>query len=496
MLLDRVGRVGAVAIAGLLAGLAVAGLIAGLGVVGALIPVAVAVGLLLIEKPWWAFVVVAVVIILCEDDPTQGLISQEAFFHQALPGIIVSPANLILIAVLVAVVFDVRRTGRAWRAPGLIAWPLALLALASIGAAIVGFTNPLHDTTQLLNQIRSLTILIVAPFIVVNLPTPPRAVRNVVIGAVIIGGLVSLEGLGSYAAGAGKALDGVTITFLAETPNWFTVLLILGALALVIGRGRLPWWATTASVLALACLVLSFRRSFWIGAVVGIVFVIVAVRGGRRARLVPVVVAAAAVIITLSTGLIGGAQGALTQRFSQLSPTAVQSSQDDRYRLDETRNVWAEIQDHPVTGLGLGVPWRVRDPLSQTLPQGTFYNHFALLWFWLHLGILGPITYLWLFGAGVVEALRVGRRHRDPVIRAAGIAVAGGLVALAVAEVTATYTGADPRFDALVGLVLGWVAWARLKETSDTAPTEPDVHGRVFGHRVDRCPEAAPVAGD
>jgi O-antigen ligase len=470
MLLERVGRAGAVVIAGLLAGLAVARLIAGVGLVGALIPAALAVGLLLVEKPWWAFGLFAVVIILCEEDPIQGLISQEAFFHQALPGIVLSPANLLLIAVVVAIVFDVRRTGRAWRAPGLLAWPLALLAVATIGAAIVGLTNPMHDTTQLLNQVRSLTILIIAPFAIVNLPTPPRAVRNVVIGAVIIGGLTGLEGLASYAAGAGKALDGVTITFLAETPNWFTVLLILGALALVIGRGRLPLWATTASALAFVCLVLSFRRSFWIGAVVGIVFVIVAVRGGRRARLLPVFVAVAAVILTLSTGLVGGAQGALTQRFSQLSPTQVQSSQDDRYRIDETRNVWAEIQDHPVTGLGLGVPWRVRDPLAQTLPQGTFYNHFALLWFWLHLGVLGPVTYLWLLGAGMVEALRVGRRHRDAVVRAAGIAVAGGLVALAVAEVTATYTGADPRFDALLGLVLGWVAWARLTETSDTAP--------------------------
>ena len=470
MLLERVGRVGAVVIAGLLAGLAGAGLIAGIGLVGALIPFALAAGLLLVEKPWWAFGVLAVVIILFEEDPTQGLISQEAFFHQALPGIVLSPANLLLIAVVIAIGFDVRRTGRAWQAPGLLAWPLAVLAIATIGGAIVGFTNPTHDTTQLLNQIRSLTILIIAPFAIVNLPTPPRAVRNVVIGAVIIGGLTGLDGLASYATGAGKTLDGVTITFLAETPNWFTVLLILGALALVIGRGRLPLWATIASVLALLSLVLSFRRSFWIGAIVGIVFVIVAVRGGRRARLLPVAVAAAAIILTLSTGLIGGAQGALTQRFNQLSPTQIQSSQDDRYRLDETRNVWAEIQDHPVTGLGLGTPWVVRDPLSQTLPQGTFYNHFALLWFWLHLGILGPIIYLWLFGAGVVEALRVGRRHRDRVVRAAGVAVGGGLVCLAVAEVTATYTGADPRFDALLGLVLGFVVWARLTETADTAP--------------------------
>jgi putative inorganic carbon (HCO3(-)) transporter len=469
MLLDRLGRVGAVAIAGLLAGLAIAGLIAGVGLIGVLIPVALAAGVLLVEKPWWVFGVLAVVIVLVEEDPTQGLIGQAAVLHQALPGIILSPANLVLIAMLVAVVFDVRRTGRAWRAPGLLSWPLALLALTMIGAAIVGYTNPMHDTTQLLDQIRSLLLLIIAPFAVVNLPTPPRAVRNVVIGAVIIGGLTGLEGLASYALGAGKALDAVTITFLSETPNWFTVLLILGALALVIGRGRLPWWATIASVLALVSLVLSFRRSFWIGAVVGIVFVIVAVRGGRRARLVPVVVAAAAVVLTLSTGLIGGAQGALTQRLSQLSPTAIQSSQDDRYRLDETRNVWIEIQDHPVSGLGLGVPWRVRDPLSQTFPQGSFYNHFALLWFWLHLGILGPITYLWLFGAGMVEALRVARRHRDAVVRAAGMAVAGGLVCLAVAEFTATFTGADPRFDALLGLVLGWVAWARLTETADTA---------------------------
>jgi hypothetical protein len=470
---DRVGRVAAVTVVGALVGLGFAGAVAAFGIKVLVVPVVVFGAWLLVLRPWWALAIFAVVTVLCEEDPTQALISQEAFFHQALSGFVLSPANFLLIIVVLAIVLDVRRSRRAWRTPGLLTGPLLFLAALTAFGAVVGHSNGTHDTTQLLDQVRSLTILIVLPFAIVNLPRPRGAVRGVVIAAGILAGLVGLQGLATYAAGAGRAIDGVTITYLSETPNLFTILLILGALAFVVGRGRLPKWATACAVLALLSLVLSFLRSFWLGAIVGLVVVIVAVRGGRRSRLIPIAVVAAAVILSLATGVVGGAQGALALRFSQLSPTQVTTSQDDRYRLDETRNVWREIQNHPVSGLGLGVPWRIRDPLSQTLPQGTFYNHFALLWFWLHLGILGPIGYLWLLGAGLLEALRVGRRDHDVVIRAAGIAAAAGIVTLAVAELTATYTGADPRFDALLGLVLGWVVWAR------TERTEPGPHDEI-----------------
>ncbi len=467
-MLRRLTRAGGITIIGVLVGVVLALGVAIFGVPILILPIALVLAGLLVLRPWWALAVFAVVIVLCGEDPAQALIPQEAWFHQALSGLTLSPANLILIVLVASIVLDVRRSHRPWRTPGLLTGPLLLLGFLAIWGAIVGRSNSAHDSTQLLDQVRSIAILIVLPFALVNLPSPRGAVKRVVVAAAVLAGLTGGQGLLSYAQGVGKSIDNVTITYLSEIPNWFTILLILGALAYVVGHGRMPGWAVLCTGLALISLVLSFRRSFWLGTVVGIVVVIVAVRGGRRARLIPIALASLAVILSLTTGLVGGAQGALALRFSQLSPTQVASSQDDRYRIDETNNVLKEIEHHPVTGIGLGSPWRIRQPLSQSLPQGTFYNHFALLWFWLHLGILGPVAYVLILGAGLLEALRIGRHHGDPVVRAAGIAVAAGLAALVTAEATATFTGADPRFDALLGLVLGWVAWARVAEATKT----------------------------
>ena len=471
-----------VAVAGVGVGIAIAAAVALLGPLAALAPLVIVAGVWLTLRPWWALFAFAAVTILCGEDATQALIGQEEWFHKALPGITLSPVNVLLLVLLASVIVDVTRSGRRFIAPGLLTFPLLALAALTVAGGLVGASNATHDSTQLLNQVRGLSILIVLPFAIVNLPPRKPAVRTVVVVTVGLAALTALQGLAAYAQGVGKSIDNVTITYISETPNWVTALMIFGALALVIGRGRLPFWVVAAAVLSFVSLTLSFRRAFWLGAVVGIVITIVAVRGGRRARLLPVGLAVAAVVLSLTTGIVGGAQGALALRFSQLSPTQVQSSQDDRYRLDETRNVWQEIQSKPVTGLGLGVPWRVRKPLSQTLPDGTFYNHLAVLWFWLHLGILGPVVYVWLLGVGLLEALRVGRRDRDAIVRAAGIAVAAGLVAVAVAETTATYVGADQRFDALFGLVLGWVAWARVSERAeldDPDPIAADPPGRV-----------------
>ena len=87
----------------------------------------------------------------------------------------------------------------------------------------------------------------------------------------------------------------------------------------------------------------------------------------------------------------------IVKRAASLNPTSIEANAEDRYRLDERANVLAEIKRHPITGLGMGIPWAAT---AQTLSlesgegEGREYVHFAALWFWLKLGILGLCAYI------------------------------------------------------------------------------------------------------
>jgi hypothetical protein len=159
-----------------------------------------------------------------------------------------------------------------------------------------------------------------------------------------------------------------------------------------------------------------------------------------------------------------GPESPIATRARSIQPSELTASRADRYRVDEQRNVISELRDHPITGLGVSVPWSAREPLAEEHDRN--YIHVVLLWYWLKLGILGVITYLWLMAMAVWTAFMVWRQHPDGLIRAAGLAAVGGLVALVIVELTASFVGIEPRITAAFGALLGWIgaAWHQLPE--------------------------------
>ncbi len=124
----------------------------------------------------------------------------------------------------------------------------------------------------------------------------------------------------------------------------------------------------------------------------------------------------------------------------------------------------ANLEEHPWTGIGLGVPWRIHYPTAEALDRR--YTHLAILAYWLDFGPLGLIAYVALFGSFLWVSLAVWRRHLDPVVRISALAIFGAILALIVVELTATFTGVDPRISIVLGAALGWlsVAWRQLPE--------------------------------
>ena len=214
-------------------------------------------------------------------------------------------------------------------------------------------------------------------------------------------------------------------------------------------------------------------------------------RTARRLFLPALVVIGVAIYALVSSGAVGTSlDSPVGKRLTSLTPSQLVTNPEDRYRLDERRNVLATLRDHPVAGLGMAQPWPARYPLSVEHEGGRNYVHFALLWWWLKMGIPGLIAYVTLIAGAVLVGLRVWRTWRDPVIRAAGLGAAGGFVGLAIAETTASFVGAEVRMTVVVGAFLGLLAAA------DRIGRDREHGGRT--HRrpaAARSPAAAAVRG-
>ena len=87
--------------------------------------------------------------------------------------------------------------------------------------------------------------------------------------------------------------------------------------------------------------------------------------------------------------------------------------------------------------------------------KGAQYVHFAALWFWLKLGILGLFAYVGVLLGSVWLAWQAWRRSNEPLLRAFGLASLCGMAGLAVIDTTASFTGVEPRFTVLFAVQVG-----------------------------------------
>jgi O-antigen ligase len=300
------------------------------------------------------------------------------------------------------------------------------------------------------------------PVLVVNVLRSRRDVERAAAVAGALAAVKGIEGMAAWLLGKGPRVYGTTLTYYSPTANWLMLLFVLCVLAAVLMRVPLPLWARLTAPIAFAALALSFRRNFWIAAALGIVLVVLLARApiSRRLAVPATVVAIAALAIAVTSGSGGRGQNPVIERATSLSPAKLQANTTDRYRIDEERNVLAELRAHPVLGLGLGVPWKARYALSEEHEGGRLYTHVVALWYWLKLGAVGLLAYVWLMAAGIIGAHRLSARGATPLLRAVGLGVAVGFLGLAVAETTGSFTGVDVRFTILVPVVLGWVAAA------------------------------------
>jgi O-antigen ligase len=449
-----------------LAGAAVSGflllLVAGaftFGMAGLVVPLLAAVALVLLRYPGATLAIAMAAVILCEGDDF-GLLPQTAKLYATLFKGFMPIDAIVLLAVagLAIRLLADRRPVVLPSAP--LAFTSLLLGLGLISGILVGRQAGV-STTHAVFSIHTFVYVALLPFLLVNLDLDRRKVLAILWAAMGLATAKALIGLMAMAAGRGPKVNGTTsLTYYAPTANWLmTVALLTVAAALILRSTRVRLWMTASAPLLLLCLVLSYRRSFWVADAIGLVLVLLLGFSTAGRRLALPLLAVLGVGVYLLGGVAVQSDTPLAQRAQTLSPTNVAVRSDDRYRLDERANVIAELRRHPVSGLGLEVPWTAS---ARSLPieanPDHLYVHFAALFWWLKLGILGLLAYVGLVASAAWLALRVWRRAADPLLRAFGLGSLCSVVGLIAIEGTATFTGSDVRFTMLLAAQIGLLA--------------------------------------
>jgi O-antigen ligase len=464
-------RTSLLALAGVALVLALTGaLVYKLGTIGLVVPLALLVGVILIQRPL-VMVVGAVAAVALFEGPGFGLFGFTAQLYSRLYRDL-TPLDVVVALAVVSVLLDVVTSRRRLYVPKPLVVPLTLLLLGMLVGAVTGHAAG-GSVRFIVFSENVLLYLLLFPIAVANLPINRSQLIRLLGAGMALAVFKALEGLAALVSGNSQTFEGASrLTYYEAAANWLMLVALLAVVAALAARARPPRWMLAGAPLLLAALLLSYRRSFWIATVLALLLVVlIGTSPSGRRLLVP-----GALMIVAAIWLAGSvhfqSQLPIVKRVTSLSPSKLEANAQDRYRLDERANVVAAIRKHPLTGIGVTIPWTASaQPLSVEHEDGREYVHFASLWFWLRMGILGFLAYFAVMIGGAVLAWQAWRRSHEPMLRAFALASLCAIAGLVVIETTATFTGIDPRFTLLFAAQLGLLA--QVLRTADEPEPAP-----------------------
>ncbi len=424
---------------------------------GVLAPLAVVLVVIALRSAVASTAIVFLLAVLFEG-PTFGYLHFTAhLYEQVYKGM--APLDMLVAVAIVAVGLDLLRHRRPLQVPRPLIPACVTLLLGMVAALVMGRAAGGSLRSVAVSE-HVLGYLLLLPIAVANLRLDRRQLAVMIAAVVALSLFKALFGLFEVASGRGDVVEGgTTLTYYEPAANWLIMMGLLVILAAASARTRPPRWMLLGVPLLLVALVLSYRRSFWIAAALAVMLVVMlGLSPAGRRILVPSVILIAAAIWLLGAVSVES-QAPIVKRVETLTPERLEMNPEASYRLDERTNVLGVIGEHPITGIGISVPWTAGfRVLSVEHEHGREYVHFAGLWFWLKLGILGLAAYISFLGGGLVLAWQAWRRSHEPLLRAFGLASVCGLVGLAAIETTASFTGVDPRMTVLVAMQVGVLA--------------------------------------
>jgi putative inorganic carbon (HCO3(-)) transporter len=305
------------------------------------------------------------------------------FFGRNLVGpVSVTPPGLALVLTWVAIV--ARRKQQALRWPHTVyAPPLALLLVASLLSLAV--------THYPLLSVRELRADILEPVLFfMLLQTWPAATRWSLYGFLAAAGVTAIAAIAQAPLGiGGTAVEGV-LRVQAWYPSANHLALMLGRAWPFLIAGSLAWrrWMWIGAVIVGLALVLTFSTGGWIGTLAA-TLVVLAALGYRKLAAWVGGVSGLALVAVSALAIFGK----LPERLNPLRQTG-------GFRLDLWQSSLEMLRDHPLFGVGLDnfvyvyQQFYLRE--GAAAEPSLSHPHNWILNFWLSLGLLGLIAFVWL----------------------------------------------------------------------------------------------------
>ena len=360
-------------------------------------------------------------------------------FHGLGGGLHVSPADLLLLALLTIWILK-RETAATTSIPrSAVTYAISAVVLAAIVGLAVGQAHG-GELRTALTEVRPYMYLGIA-YLVATVFTTRLSVIHTALWALVLGsGFKAAQAFNSFMA-VRHQIPRPDFIVGHEEALFFSLFMILTASLWIFQvPGRLRTTATFLLPLVLVADLVNSRRAAWLilgGEVIALTIVtMVAVPARRRfmGKLIALALVISAVYFPAYWNHTGALAGPARAVKSAVAPNTRDES-SDLYRVQENANLELNIREGGVVGRGFGVPidyipGTITD-ISSIDPLIRFVPHNGVLYILMRMGLLGAVAFWSLLGAGIITGCRLVR-SRNPEVAVFGGVLACGLVGYAL----------------------------------------------------------------
>ena len=346
-------------------------------------------------------------------------------FHGLGGGLHISPADLLLLALLTIWVLK-RETAATTSVPrSAVTYAVAAVALAAFVGLAVGQAHG-GELRTALTEVRPYMYLAIA-YLVATVFTTRLSVLHTAMWAIVLGsGFKAAQALHSF-LGVRNQIPRPDFIVGHEEALFFSLFILLTACLWIFRMpGPLRTTATALLPLVLVADLVNSRRAAWLilgGELIALSIVtMVAVPTRRRfmGKVLALLVVASAVYFPAYWNNTGALAGPARAVKSAVAPSTRDES-SDLYRIQENENLKFNIREGGPIGRGFGVPidyiqGSITD-ISAIDPMIRFVPHNGVLYILMRMGLFGGIAFWSLLAAGIITGCRLVRsRHREVAV--------------------------------------------------------------------------------
>jgi hypothetical protein len=360
-------------------------------------------------------------------------------FHGLGGGLHISPADVLLLALLTIWVFK-RETADTTSVPRTaVTYAVGAVVLAAIVGVAVGQAHG-GELRTALTEVRPYMYLAIA-YLVATVFTTRLSVLHTAMWAIVLGsGLKAAQALNSFLSVRHQIPRPDFIVGHEEALFFSLFILLTASLWIFKMPGRLRTTATALFPLVLVADLVNSRRAAWLilgGELIALtILTMVAVPARRRfmGKVLALMLIVSAVYFPAYWNHTGALAGPARAVKSAIAPNTRDES-SDLYRIQENRNLELNIREGGPIGRGFGLPIHYEQgtitDISSIDPLIRYVPHNGVLYIFMRMGLFGAIAFWALLGTAIITGCRLVR-SRNREVAAFGALLACALVGYAL----------------------------------------------------------------